>query len=257
MKPPIVIGVALGIVILAAGLLAPLFQSSARKKAVEAQQKAALAERELDRYSVALRRSGELAAPAAMKTKEAELKSAIQAASEPLKATSEQYAKLVRAAQDLARRSGLPAPTIPPFSSDEAGVQRALAAFQTALNENEALLKTAIADGTAAVGIDAGALGVPQALGMAEYVRAAVLLADAENLRTQQAAAQARLLEVGAEWKSTQGYLDYYRGLDSTPVLTQLRGDLDDIAARRAEAAAAVTTLTTQVNEQKRALEQA
>ena len=92
MKPPIVIGVALGIVILAAGLLAPLFQSSARKKAVEAQQKAALAERELDRYSVALRRSGELAAPAAMKTKEAELKSAIQAASEPLKATSEQYA---------------------------------------------------------------------------------------------------------------------------------------------------------------------
>ena len=88
MKPPILIGVGIGIVILVAGLLAPLLQSSARTKAVGAQQKATLAARELDRYSVALRRAGDLAAPAEMKAKDADLKAAVQAASEPLNATS-------------------------------------------------------------------------------------------------------------------------------------------------------------------------
>ncbi len=255
MKSPILIGLALAVLIIAAGLLAPLLRGADRKKVEQAQDRAALAERELARHSLTLPRADALADSAAMKGQEAELGAAVADAAEPLKATSTEYGKLARTAQDLAQRYGLSAPTLPPFGTDTAGVLRAVGQFQSTLKENQDLLSRALKDAQAAVAIDGEGLGVQQALGMGEYVRAVELLAQAEELRAHQAGAQARLLDVAAQWKAAQGSLDYYRGLDATPIVAGLRTDFAELGGLQADAAAQAAQLAAEVAGRKQALE--
>jgi len=57
----------------------------------------------------------------------------------------------VRAAQQAATLNGLPAPDLPRFSPDAAGVQRAIADFAQAVQANDALLAKAAKDAAAAV----------------------------------------------------------------------------------------------------------
>jgi uncharacterized coiled-coil protein SlyX len=256
-KPPILIGIALAVVIIAAGLLAPSLRSAGREKAEQAQDRAALAERELARHSLELPLAEVLVQPDVLKSKEAQLDAAVAAAAEPLKTASTEYSKLSRAAQDAAKRAGLPPPTLRPLSADAAGVQRALTEFQASVKDNQALLTRALQDASAAATTDGQALGVQQALGMVEYVRAAEALAAATRLRGEQAEAQVRLLDIGAQWKAAQGLFDYYRGLDTEPVVRTLQGDLEDLGVQRTEAAGAVAQLSGQVAERKQALEQA
>jgi len=252
-KPPILIGLGIAVVIIAASLLAPRLRDPGRQKAEQAQDQAALAERELARHSVTLPLADTLAPIREMKGKEGELAAAVVAATEPLKAAGAEYSKLTRIAQELARRYELPAPTPPPLSTDAAGIQRA---FQSLVKENQALLGRALKDAAAAAATDGEALGVQQAVGMGEYVRAAELLTEAQVLRVQQAEAQARLLDVAAQWKAAQGLLDYYRGLDAAPVVAGLRTDLEELGVRRTEADAAVQQLSGEVTTCRQALEQ-
>lgn len=256
MKSPILIGIALAVVIIAAALLAPRLRNAQQQKAEQAQDQAALAERELARHSVNLPLIDTLAPPAEIKTKAAELGAAVVAASEDLKTTSTEYGKLTRAAQDLAQRNGLPAPTFPPLGTDAAGMQRNWSDFQTIMKENQDLLSRALKDAAAAVATDGEALGVAQAVGIGEYVRAAELLTAAQALRVRQGEAQARLLDVAAQWKLTESLLDYYNGLDATAVLAGLRADVDDLGVRQAQAATEVVQLTADVGKTQQQLAQ-
>ncbi len=255
-KSPVLIGIALAVVIVAASLVAPRLRSSAREKAEQAQDRAALAERELARHSLALPLADALAQPDVMKSQEAQLGAAVTSAAEPLKETSTEYGKLSRSAQDLAKRAGLPALTPRPLGTDPAGIQKAITDFQASVKDNQALLNRALQDASAAVATDGQALGVQQAVGMAEYVRAAEALAEAGRLRSQQSDAQARLLDVGTQWKAARGFLDYYRGLDTAPIVNELQGDLEELGVRQTEAAGEVSQLTSQVAERQQALEQ-
>ena len=218
MKPPILIGVALAVVIVAAAIISPALRASSTKTAEKAQLRAALAERELGRVSLTVPRLSALADVEDMKKNEADFKAAAAlAAADPnglLPLAAREYAEMARAAQKQAKDSGLSAPKLPALAADESGVQKALTEFQSMVQANNALLKAALADAQAAVGLDPSALGVSQAQGMAEYVRAASLLAEAEELRLRQAAVQARLLDVTSQGKVAQGYLEHYRGLD-------------------------------------------
>ncbi len=85
MKPPILIGVALGAVFLAAGLAAPLLRSGAAKTAERAQNQASLARRELARYSQMLPQVRPLADAAELKTRDEQLAAATTAADKQLK----------------------------------------------------------------------------------------------------------------------------------------------------------------------------
>lgn len=257
MKPPILIGIALGLVILAASIFAPALRSSASRQAVLAQDQATLALRQLARYNPDLPRLNALAAPEAMKQADAAaLESAVAAAKESLERTAGDYSQAVRRAHAAADLNGLPAPDLPKFSADVAGVQRAIADFARAVQENDALLAKAAQDAAAAVTTDANALGVTQTAGMIDYVRAANLSGAAEALRARQAAALARLLEVGVQWKVTQGALDEYRGLDTAQSLQQLGTDQEELGGLRRAADEAVTALTAQVTERRAALTQ-
>ena len=255
MKPPVIVGIALAVVIIAAGVFAPTLRSSGRKTAEQAQERAELARRELARVSVTLPRVDKLADPAAMK--EADLAAAVEAASETLNKISSKSSETIRAVQGHFQERGLPAPELEPFAANTAGVNRAISGFQTLLNENNQLLNQAISDAKDAKNKDQNALGVPQVLGMAEYLRAAGLLAEAEKLRRRQVRKQAELLELGAKWKLTRGFKEHFNVLDKdkNKVLAGLHADLEEIATLRDEAAGRVEILEAQAREREDTLQ--
>lgn len=256
MRPPILVGVGLALLIILAGLLAPVLRNPGRKRAEKAQELALLSERELARSSLTLTRLASLSEMPELQ-QPAELATAAAAASQQLREISEEYARLARTAQELAEKDGLPTPIFVPLTVDAAGLQRAWSDFLAEMKANDALLKAALNDAQAGVQQDGGAVGVAQALGMVEYVQAADRLVEAQGLRARQAAAQARLLDVGSRWKLAQGRLDYFRGLDAAPILAQLRTQLDELGAMREDGAAAAADLSAQVAQRQQELTQA
>jgi hypothetical protein len=235
-RPPLIVGIALAVLILAAGLVAPVFRSSQRKASWQAQERAELARRELARVSPELDWLKDGVNTAALKADKAALDAAVAQAGEQFGKRSAEWRKWISAAQELAQRRRLPAPALQPPSANAAGIQQSFAAFDKAVQENNALLKAAIDDAQAAVGIDGSAIAVQHSLGMAEYLRAAELLVEAERQRTRQADAQTRLLDDAAEWKLARSAADHFRGLEVSGILSKLRVDLDELSDRRDQA---------------------
>jgi len=251
-KPPLIVGLAVTVLIVALGLLAPAMRSAASRTAEEAQAQAALAQRKLARYSLTLPQIARLIDLEAMK--KSDLSDPVRKAEEQLKQTAADSAELARKATQMATQLGLPKPVIGPLTADEGGVKAAAARLQQAIEDNDKLLKEAVADGKAAVGTDGNALGVSEALGMAEYVRAAGLLAEAENMRVRQADLRATLLDVAARWQLARSYREHFHGLDVQPILAGLRSDLDELATMRAEAAQDLAALRQDVAEREEML---
>ncbi len=254
MKPPILVGVALGVVFLAAGLAAPLLRSGASKTAEQAQDQAALARRELARYNQMLPQVQPLANAVELKTRDESLAAAATSAEKQLKDLAGEYAKRTRGAQELARQGGRPAPTFPAPATDAAGARKALDGFDAAVKANESLLKAALKDAQDAAGLDNNAIGVAHSVGMAEYVRAVGLLSQATAAGQQLLEAQAHLVDRASQIKRTGGLATHYKTLDATERVRQLRGDLDEIARLHHDAGADLKTLTEQVEEQTRQL---
>jgi hypothetical protein len=249
-KPPVVIGVVVAVVILAAGMLAPMFRDAAAKKADAAREEAALAQRELHRYSA---RMGLVAQQVGAKELAPDaVKAAAEAAAEQLRDTNSRYNQLVQQARTLATEHGMPEPVVPPLGA----AQQALAAFQQSANENAALLKEAITYARQAVGDAPEELGVSQTLGLVEYTRAVDAQLEAQELRMAQIAAQAQLLDSAGQWKQTQGYHDQFRGLDVAPILSQLKADLAEISKLRQAASKTLAELQAQVQEREQLVAQ-
>lgn len=245
MKPSALVGAAIVLLLLAAGILAPMFQSAQRKATAQARAQADLARRQLARVSAGLPRLDAIADVDALQA--ADLSSAISQAAEDLKGISDEYARLMRVSAERAQRDGLPAPEIQPLAPNASGVNRALDGFAAAVKANQALLQQATRDAQSARGIDSGALGVTHVLGMAKYVEAAQLLAEAEALRALQVARQAELLQAATTWKLMRGQADHFRGLDAEPILAQLRADLTELRELRDQANARVAALEAEV----------
>jgi len=251
-KPPILVGIGLAVVIAAATLVAPQLRSAASKSAEQAQEQAALAQRKLRRVDQLLPRLDALADIQGMRA--ADLGSAVSDAGEALQSITTQYAQALRELERFTEAQGLTGAKLQPLSANTAGVQRALSAFQEALKGNDALLKAAIGDARAAVGTDRTALGVAQVLGMAEYVHAAQLLDEAHDLRRRQLHEQAELLTEAAGWRLAQTQRDHFRGLDVEPIVNALHDDLQEIKDRGEAAAARVEELSQRVAAQEQAL---
>ena len=251
MKPSVLVGLALAAVIIAAGFVVPRLPS-ARKTALQAQEEAALAQRKLGRMNVGLARLQGLANTAALN--EADLDALVAQTEEELRQISGTSARLVQEADRLAAQHGLPEPGLQPLSANVAGVRRAASEFESSVQANDALLRAAIADARTAVATDAKALGVSQVLGLAEYVRAAGLLGEAEELRRQQAGKQIELLALGAEWNLARGQADHFRGLDVAPILSNLQADLAELAALREDATSGLSGLEQDVTQREQVL---
>jgi len=247
-KPPILVGIGIAVVFLAAALLSPMFVDSNRKTAREARDKAELARRELVRVTIQSPLAEACVDAAGLKS--ASLEPIVEKAAPDLKRLSSE----VGAAQQRAQAAGVAIPELTAPSANAAGVKKALADFEAALKADDALLMAAIKDAGDAVQVNKDALGVAQVLGMAQYVRAAELLGQAESLRNQQYEQQAALIKLALDWKDARGRADHYRGLDVNPILTGLQADLKELAAAFEEAKTKLATLTEQVAQREQAL---
>ncbi len=115
-KPPALIGVAAALLILLASLIAPHLRGAAQRARDDAQNKADLAIRELYHVDPALPRLEYLSGVVA--ANEAELSTAGEAAGPEIGKVSTEYAQLLRAEAERARKYGhcpwaRPAPKLP------------------------------------------------------------------------------------------------------------------------------------------------
>ena len=255
MKQPILVGVALAVLIAAAGVFAPAMTSAKRKASLEAHEQTALALRELARVSMVLPRLSALVAESGIA--EADLDPVVESARDTLEDIRSRYAQAMQAAERQAAAHGLEFEGSQPVAVSVQGVRQALGGFESSMKENAALLRAALKDARDAASRDDSAVGVAQVLGMAEYAQASMLLAEAQVLRGEQAEAQGLLLQVGSDWKNAQGLLDQFAGYDMAPVLAGLRDDLTEVSAGRSPVVELVRVLSEQVEEREASLEEA
>ncbi len=256
MKPSILVGVVIAIIILAIVIFAPPgLRSGAAKAAEEAQAQAALAERLLYRHSVQMSTLERLVSPAAFKDVQAQ--ALYEQAKTGLTQINQEYSKLLSRMKSDAEADKLPAPTVSILPASPAGVEQAIKGYQNLLKEDLDRLTSkdgAIGLANGAKAIDASALGVQHVLGMSLYTRAAELLSAAQDLRRQQQLAQVRLLLVASQWKAYQANSDYLVGLDVRDILSKLRTDLADVRDQNQAASDEATKLAAAVTEREQAL---
>ncbi len=253
MRPSILIGIVIGVVILAAALLAPMLRSSEAKTADQATRQAILAQRKLARVDQNTARL-EAIANTQQATGET-LQQAVTTISDQLREISTDFGKLARQARERAAEHGFEDPKIQPVSPDITGVERAIQGFQKALEQNEGLLRDAIADARAAVQTDREAFCVSQVLGMTQYAQAAARFAEAMQLRGQQAIEQARLLDLAIQHRYADGQASYYRGFDVEPVENELDAGIRELTELKSDADREARNLSALVNDRKQALE--
>ena len=231
MKPQIVVGVIVAAVILGAGLLAPALRSQTAKQATQAAQTADLANRELAGFDPLLGRL--VRAEDADALNSADVSQLVEGARDSFDALNQRFAEDVRDAQTLDRKyeqRGIEPSAIQPLRGDAAAVRSALAQFQSNLTANQALFDQGLQHARDAAKIGDGVPSASFALGMAQFVDGAARMADAQELRRQQEAAQSQLMSAAIDWRRTQSDVDYYAGLEVGPIIAGLRSDLEDIA---------------------------
>lgn len=253
LKPSILVGVVILAAIISAGILAPEFRSAEIKAADQAREEAALAARLLHRYDYRLGQLARRADPKNLQDAdfdtliEMSMRDPVSRKERPVRDLLQEYNKKNAPLLDQMKRdaenAGLPAPVVELPAVSAAGLKQALSQYEGALKNNADLLKQAAQHAKSAR--TGNIVGAAQISGMAEYTRAAALLAEARILRQEQQLWQARLLLLGGQWGAYQADEDYLAGLDVVDILAALRQDLDEIRQLHTEAASAASTLAT------------
>lgn len=254
MRPPILLGVVLAVVVIALTLLAPFIGTGDARATRRAQALAAQSRAELVRISAggdALRSSVDAEHAKADPEKIAK---AVETAAEAFKRSAAEGQKSLSAAQQLAQRTGYPAPQVALPAANAASVTKAFGEFEQGLKSDATLLTAALNDAKAAVGEKADAIGAQYAVGQAEYQRAVEALLASEALRTQQEALQSELLGVAAQWKASRATADELNGLHTAPVLDRLRSDLTEFAQKKSDANGQFAELQKQLAARKESL---
>lgn len=240
MKPSILIGVVIALVLIAAAIAAPMFISGDEATALRAREEAELANRQLARVDLRLLQL----APMAQVNDEA-LAAAAERATEDIRAIASRYGKVL---QDIGAEG------VQPLPAGVAGAREALKGLREALKEHEALLQEAIRTAQSAVSTDRNALGPAQVLGTAKYVLAVGQFSASSQTRAAQYVAESRLFDLAADLQRAESLVDHYRGLNVGPVIAQLQQELTELAQQRDAAQVRVQQLTQQVDERTQRL---
>ena len=250
---PFVIGLVLGIAVLAAGFLTPaLLPQTIAPKTVEALETAELARRQLHSYDASLPLAG--ARSELDRLKEADYDQLIEQSQEQFASLGQEFSARVRQAKNADREHGMPEGSLRAASANPSGVKAGVSGFEKSLRENQKHLDSAGKSSRSATQSDNNALGVGQVRGSIKMVEAAGLLAEARQLRVRLTAAQAAALRVATEWAADQAEADYAIGLDVSKIEDELGGGLGEIKAALAETQAQVDELRAAVAEHEQAL---
>lgn len=246
---PFLIGLAVAVVVLAAGFLTPVFVPPATgPDTLQALRDAELARRQLHAYHtilplVGVRSEGEIEQ---FKGDEFDFEALVEGAQEEFATLSDQFDEQVRRATASDRRSRMPS-GLQAASTSPAGVRTSVREFERALRENQKLLTEAVRNSRSAIQADRNALGVGQVAGTVKLVEAGKLLADARGLRARLTTLQGSAFAAAGEWAAVRAERDYYGGLDVATVRRSLEDDLDEVDAASQESKAEVDRLASVV----------
>lgn len=254
MRPPIVVGIILAAAVIALGFFAPYIGTGDARATWRAQQQAELARRDLARVSVDTARIAGVVDAAGVRADPAAMERAAEQSGDALRKQASEAQKSLSRAQQIAREAGLPPPNVTGFSPTPAGLQQALGGFEQALKADAALLNQALEAARAGVREKGDAIGVQYAVGVGEYIKASNALYEAEDLRTQQLAAQSRLLGLAARWKQLRALVDQFKGFQTAPVMARLQEDQAEFSKLRAEADTALLEAQRAVAEREQGL---
>lgn len=256
MKPSLLVGIALAIVILAAGVAGPLVLSTAGRGVAAAREQALLAERQLHRYDFMLPHVGRMIDMATMDAVDLDLIAG--RAQENLQSISQAISREISEARRQAEAAGVEPSNLQALPPSAAGVRQALTGFRKDLQENQQRLTAALGTAREASQAAPGAsILAPLVTGLTEFTNAAVALAEARDLRREQRALQSKLMRLAMQWAVSGADQDYLAGLDVQEILSDLRADLEEVEALKAEADQRVSELQSAVEQQQAKLAEA
>lgn len=249
LKPQVIVGGVVGAALVVAGFVAPAMRSSASKTAAAALAQAGLAREALGDYDLGLPLLDARADLAALRQ---------QNMSELRGSAADRFTALDAKLADIARQARISGATsnVPALGTDSASLSGAVSATASLVQANDAALDEALKLAHDADRQGGNVPGVASVVGDIEYLRAARALAEAQRLRTTLEAKQAGLLALALEWKRAQGNADYYKSLDFSGALEELREGVAEFEERALGAAAELTTLRRAIAERETELEQ-
>lgn len=255
MRPAIFIGVVLAALILAAGVFAPYFAEQRARSTAAAWEQTDAVRRDLQRVNLrAVRLASTLDANSATIEGPA-LESAAASAAEQLKTLSEQWGRTNRSAAERIRQAGLTPPSVAAPKSDPAGMQRAISGMQTSLAQDAKRIDEIVRAAQSISSIEATAIGGDYTAGMVLLTRAMRSAILAQHAAAEQFSEQSTLVSLATRWAATRARADYFRALDSKPVIDALRGDLDELASLKRSADQRAGELAEELAARERELE--
>lgn len=251
MKPPILMGVVLAVVIAAGILVVPrLLHESQGAAAVRLSDKAG---GDIARFDPSLRGVAREVDADVLKAADADkLVTAAQAEFDAIaKQLSEAVARMKRQDGKVEKR-GIKPTNLAPLSASASSVRAAITEFESARKQNYDLLSAAADDARKALAEGKQAPAVAQMAGAVAMARAWDALFDARAAREAGSVALARLVALAQDIKQQQAEADQFSAFDPAAALKALSADAAEIEQQLAAAQSLSTTLTTQVDQLKR-----
>lgn len=244
---PLAIGVGLGVLLIGGAIVVPpLLAPAAHSSATDAQRQSELARRELGGYEPAVPLAVARQDLAALKSADAE--KLVSRVEKQLQEYAEQSSRSVQAARSADTSRGVPSSRLPQaFNADPNSMRLSLPNYEKIVSENETLLKSVIASAQSAATAGGTTLGVSTVLGISREIEAFGLVAEARAMRKKLTALQNSAASAALEWAIADGQVKHFKGIDVAPTETQLRSDIDEIAAAKSAASTEVSTLTERI----------
>lgn len=233
-----IIGLVLGVVLLAAGIVTPtMLRSSAQRAEQDGRRQAELARRILDGHSPAVADLGvQVALDRLSQAEPADLLMQMPDAEQ----IGRDFAARVQRARTEDRRRGMPETDLRAVTMNEPGLRAAVGSVSRIVSENHARLSRAVNEARAAVQSAPDALGVPEVLGAARLVEAHGLLAEARRARITLNERLGQVSELAYRYAAAASDEAEHAGADVGPVIAALQEDLADLEREHAETNAGI-----------------
>lgn len=248
MKPPLVIGAAIVLVVVAGGLFSRAFVSAATAGARQAQLSAELARRELDLFATGISElTSRIDLPG---LKQSDLRALVDAYRTQFEGLAPAFNQAIGAAASRDKRAGFPT-ALKPIGLGAEAVKAALANYEKWIAQNDGLLKSAEKHANEARGVDAEAIGVNQVVGMVASLKAVLSLHEAETRQAELAEQQSQLIRLASAQKYERGDVDLFAGLDVKDTVEGLRKDLAEVSALEAQCGETAAALAAAVEQRR------
>lgn len=225
-----VIGLVLGVVLLAAVVVVPRFTIPADKQAAAtAREKAERARRELYYHDPFMPVLGAMAGIDALRDADFDqLLSDDEAALDKLRET---FSEQVSAAKTLDRRSKVKPSDLRPVSADPSGIRGAVAKYAELAAANDKWLRNADKLAREAVSTSGNTFGVPIISGMVAMVEARERFNHAQRLHAQLVDRETDTIAAAQRYAQQKAFRDYYGAIRADEALARLRTDTDELNA--------------------------